>query len=105
MEAYAVLRGDRRRRAASLHLRISERRRGASTPVRGWGMRKAPTEAQKLFIAHYRYPAEDGIGPADYFIYVQASSLAEAKRVAKGYEGRHDKAKWLMGVEREEVAA
>lgn len=52
----------------------------------------------KVFIAHYRYPDTDGIGPADYFVDVEADSFKKAKAIAKSYEGRDDRMKWFMGI-------
>lgn len=56
----------------------------------------------KCFTAHYRYREEGRIGPIDHHIDLNAPSLKEAKRIAKGYEGRDDRMTWLMGVEKKE---
>ena len=56
----------------------------------------------KIFTAHYRYPALDGIGPEDYFVDVEAESFKRAKAIAKSYEGRDDRMKWFMGLTKKE---
>jgi hypothetical protein len=57
----------------------------------------------KTFIAHYRYREEGRIGPIDYSVELAAPSIKEAKRVAKGWEGRDDRMTWFMGLEKKET--
>ena len=53
----------------------------------------------KEFIARYRYPDPDGIGPKEVWKTITATSLRAARQIAKSYEGRDEELKWFMGVE------
>ena len=54
-------------------------------------------KALKIFIAEYRYRI-NGTGPFTKYVEIMSPSLADAKRVARGLEGREDDTTWLMGV-------
>lgn len=55
---------------------------------------------KKEFIARFRYPDPDGIGPKEVWKTIMAPSLKEATRICKGFEGREDDMKWFMGIDK-----
>jgi len=53
----------------------------------------------KEFIARFRYPDPDGIGPREVWKTIKAPSLKEATAIARGLAGREDDMKWFMGID------
>lgn len=53
----------------------------------------------KDFVAEFRSPSLDGIGPKIVWKVIRASSEKEAKIVGKGLSGRADDLKWFMRID------
>ena len=56
-------------------------------------------EKRKEFVARFRYPDPDGIGPKEVWKTILASSLKEATQIGRGLAGREDDMKWFMGID------
>ena len=54
----------------------------------------------KTFTLEFRYREADGSGPRDYRVDITAPSFKEANRIGKSWEGREDRMRWFMGVEK-----
>lgn len=53
----------------------------------------------KEYVARFRYPDPDGVGPKEVWKILKAPSLKEAKRIGAGLAGREDDMKWFMGID------
>ena len=53
----------------------------------------------KEFVAEFRYPDPDGVGPKIVWKIIRAPSEKEARTIGKGLAGRADDMKWFMRID------